>query len=39
MARPPEPERAPLQLQILQAPPVVKEPDDDDNNDYIAMVN
>jgi len=37
-ARPPEPERAPLQLQILQAPPLVEEPDDNDD-DYIAMAD
>jgi len=34
-AKPPQVERAPQQLQILQAPPVVQLPDDDD--DYIGM--
>jgi len=34
-AKPPQLERAPQQLQILQAPPMVDHPDDDD--DYIGM--
>jgi len=34
-AKPPQLEPAPQQLQILQAPPVVKHPNDDDN--YIGM--
>jgi len=36
-AKPPESERAPQQLQILQAPLVVEHPND--NDDYIAMAD